>query len=115
MSSQVPSPATQADLARSEHGCVSLMDVSPHQEAELVSIELAAKEAAVLLDSGIVPGCSICRLQASPSGDPVVSADGVCFAMRKETARRLRVRLPEECELRRAVRESSSAKRPPRS
>ena len=75
------------------------MDVSPKTEVELVSIDLPEAEAAPLLDSGIVPGCFLCRLLTSPSGDPVLSADGICFALRRETARCLRVKPPGECRL----------------
>lgn len=82
---------------------VSLMDVLPLTEVELVEIDLSEDEAAPLLDSGIVPGCSLCRLRSTPSGDAVVSADGVSFAMRKETARCLWVKAPEECQLRRTL------------
>ena len=70
------------------------MDVSPKTEVELVRIDLPEAEAAPLLDSGIVPGCFLCRLLTSPSGDPVLSADGICFALRRETARCLRVKPP---------------------
>lgn len=73
-------------------GCVSLMEVDNATEVELVHIDLSPEEAGPLMDRGIVPGCLMCRLRLSPFGDPVVSADGKCFALRKETARCLRVR-----------------------
>ncbi|MDA0312698.1 MAG: FeoA family protein [Gemmatimonadetes bacterium] len=71
---------------------VSLMDVAITTPVELVRIDLSPDEAGPLLDRGIVPGCLLCRIGRSPFGDPVVTADGTCFALRKETARCLRVR-----------------------
>lgn len=71
---------------------MSFMDVATATEVELVHIDLTPEEAGPLLDRGIVPGCLLCRIGVSPFGDPVVSADGTCFALRKETARCLRVR-----------------------
>jgi Fe2+ transport system protein FeoA len=68
------------------------MDVEITIPVELVSIDLSPEEAGPLMDRGIVPGCLLCRIGRSPFGDPVVSADGTCFALRKETARCLRVR-----------------------
>ena len=77
-------------------GCVSFMDVDSTEEVELVSIDLPPEEAGPLLERGILPGCLLCRIRMSPFGDPVVSADGMCFALRKETAACLRVRSVED-------------------
>ena len=85
------------------------MDALPLTEMELVEIGLSPEEAAPLLDSGIVPGCSLCRVRATPSGDTVVSADGVCFALRKETARLLWVKPQAECDLRKALDKRGAA------
>ncbi len=85
-------PRQPKDAPEALNGAMSFMDVATATEVELVHIDLTPEEAGPLLDRGIVPGCLLCRIGVSPFGDPVVSADGTCFALRKETARCLRVR-----------------------
>jgi len=86
-------PASNDDPKSTDpDGCMSFMDVETSREVELVSLDLTPEEASPLIERGILPGCLLCRIRMSPFGDPVVSADGMCFALRKETARCLRVR-----------------------
>jgi len=59
----------------------------------LVSIDLPADQAEPLLERGVLPGCLICPVRSSPSGDPIISIDGSLLALRKETAACLCVRL----------------------
>jgi Fe2+ transport system protein FeoA len=63
------------------------------QVVELVSIDLPADQAEPLFERGILPGCRICPIRLSPSGDPIVEIDGALLALRKETAECLCVRL----------------------
>jgi Fe2+ transport system protein FeoA len=63
------------------------------QTVELVSIDLPADQAEPLLERGVLPGCKICPVRASPSGDPIISIDGSLLALRRETAACLCVRL----------------------
>jgi Fe2+ transport system protein FeoA len=63
------------------------------QVVELVSIDLPADQAEPLFERGILPGCRICPIRSSPSGDPIVEIDGALLALRKETAECLCVRL----------------------
>ncbi|MEQ1856345.1 MAG: FeoA family protein [Longimicrobiales bacterium] len=63
------------------------------QTVELVRIDLPADQAEPLLERGVLPGCMICPVRSSPSGDPIVSIDGSLLALRKETAACLCVRL----------------------
>lgn len=70
-----------------------LGDVPLQQEVELVSIDLPADLAEPLLERGVLPGCRICPVRSSPSGDPIVSVDGSLLALRKETAECLCVRM----------------------
>lgn len=72
------------------HRC--LADVPLRETVELVELDLPASQAASLMECGVLPGCSICPLRTSPSGDPVVLVDGVILALRREIARCLRVR-----------------------
>lgn len=64
-----------------------------HQTVELVRIDLPADQAEPLLERGVLPGCKICPVRYSPSGDPIISIDGSLLALRKETAACLCVRL----------------------
>ena len=64
-----------------------------NQTVELVRIDLPADQAEPLLERGVLPGCKICPVRFSPSGDPIVSIDGSLLALRKETAACLCVRL----------------------
>ena len=70
-----------------------LADVPLRQEVELVSIDLPADQAEPLLERGVLPGCRICPVRSSPSGDPIVSVDGSLLALRRETADCLCVRI----------------------
>ncbi len=70
-----------------------LAQVPLHQTVELVSIDLPPEQAEPLLERGVLPGCRICPVRSSPSGDPIISIDGSLLALRKETAACLCVRL----------------------
>jgi len=70
-----------------------LGDVPLRQIVELVHIDLPADQAEPLLERGVLPGCRICPVRSSPSGDPIVSIDGSLLALRKETAECLCVKL----------------------
>jgi Fe2+ transport system protein FeoA len=63
------------------------------QAVELVRIDLPADEIEPLLERGILPGCELCPVRHSPSGDPIVLVDGSYIAVRRETAACLCVRL----------------------
>jgi Fe2+ transport system protein FeoA len=69
-----------------------LDDVPLRQKVELVRIELPDELAEPLLERGVVPGCSLCPLRRSPTGDPIFDMDGTVLAMRRETACCLYVR-----------------------
>lgn len=69
-----------------------LSDIPMQETVELVRLDLPDEQAAVLMESGVLPGCSICPLRTSPSGDPVVLVDGTVLALRREMASCLCVR-----------------------
>lgn len=72
-------PATLDDLAIGESGV-------------LASIELPEAEANRLMELGFLPGALIVAARSAPGGDPrVFRVDGTEFALRRDTARRLRV------------------------
>lgn len=74
-------------------GDLRLGDIPLRQTVELTHIDLPADEAEPLLERGVLPGCRICPVRSSPSGDPIVSIDGSLLALRRETAACLCVRL----------------------
>ena len=70
-----------------------LGDVPMRETVELVHIDLPSEQAEPLLERGVLPGCRICPVRSSPTGDPIVSVDGTLLALRRETAACLCVRL----------------------
>lgn len=73
-----------------------LGQVPLRQVVELISIDLPAEDMEPLLERGILPGCQLCPVRRSPSGDPILSVDGSLIALRRETAACLCVRLLAE-------------------
>lgn len=70
-----------------------LADIALQEVVELVRIDLPADQMEPLLERGVLPGCQLCPVRRSPSGDPIVSVDGTLLALRKEMAGCLCVRL----------------------
>jgi Fe2+ transport system protein FeoA len=70
-----------------------LGDIPLQQEVELVHLDMPAHLAEPLLERGVLPGCRICPVRSSPSGDPIISIDGSLLALRRETADCLCVRI----------------------
>jgi len=81
---ELPEPAPETELR--------LLDVPLREVVELVRIDLPSDELEPLLERGILPGCLLCPLRYSPSGDPIVRVDGSLLALRRETAGCLCVR-----------------------
>lgn len=79
----------------SEEAAVELRlgDIPLRQTVELIHVDLPADQAEPLFERGVLPGCRICPVRSSPSGDPIVSIDGSLLALRRETAECLCVRL----------------------
>lgn len=69
-----------------------LSDVDLEHMVELVRIDLPDDQAEPLLERGFMPGCRLCPVRKSRSGDPVVMVDGTLVALRRETAGCLCVR-----------------------
>lgn len=75
---------------------LTLREVPLRQTVELVSIDLPDDEVEPLLERGILPGCRMCPVRRSPSGDPILLVDGLLIALRRETAGCLCVKLTAE-------------------
>ena len=72
----------------------SLVDLHRGDAAILDGIDLPGDEARRLMELGFLPGTRITAGRSAPGGDPqVFQVDGSEIALRRETARRLKVRL----------------------
>lgn len=71
---------------------LSLADIPLQEEVELVRIDLPEHLLEPLLERGMLPGCRLCPVRRSPSGDPIVMLDGTLLALRREMAGCLCVR-----------------------
>ncbi|MFW6084207.1 MAG: FeoA family protein [Gemmatimonadota bacterium] len=69
-----------------------LAHVPMRETVELVRMELSEEMARPLMERGVLPGCRMCPLRTSPSGDPVVLVDGTVLALRRDLARCLCVK-----------------------
>jgi Fe2+ transport system protein FeoA len=71
----------------------SLMDLRQGDAAILEGIDLPTDDARRLMELGFLPGMQITAGRSAPGGDPqVFQVDGSEIALRRETARRLKVR-----------------------
>ena len=71
----------------------SLVDLRKGDAAILDRIDLPTEDARRLMELGFLPGMRITAGRSAPGGDPqVFQVDGSEIALRRETARRLKVR-----------------------
>ena len=74
----------------------SLVDLRKCDAAILDRIDLPTDDARRLMELGFVPGTRVTAGNSAPGGDPrVFQVDGSEIALRRDTARRLKVRLDE--------------------
>ena len=72
----------------------TLVDLRRGDAATLDRIDLPGEDARRLMELGFLPGARITAGHSAPGGDPrVFQVDGSEIALRRETARRLKVRL----------------------
>lgn len=77
----------------------SLDDLAVGESGVLSSIDLPEGDANRLMELGFLPGARIVAARSAPGGDPrVFRVDGTEFALRRETARKLRVETGKEKE-----------------
>ena len=80
-------PATLVDLRRGDAGI-------------LADIDLPGDDARRLMELGFLPGTRITAGQSAPGGDPrVFRVDGSEIALRRETAKRMKVRIEKASKL----------------
>lgn len=76
---------------------VSLDDLAAGESGVLSSIDLPEGDANRLMELGFLPGARIVAARSAPGGDPrVFRVDGTEFALRRDTARKLRVEVGKE-------------------
>jgi ferrous iron transport protein A len=72
----------------------TLLDLRRGDAAILDGIDLPHDDARRLMELGFLPGAQVTAGQSAPGGDPrVFQVDGSEIALRRETARRMKVRL----------------------
>jgi Fe2+ transport system protein FeoA len=77
----------------------TLVDLRRGDAATLDHIDLPGKDARRLMELGFLPGSRITAGHSAPGGDPrVFQVDGSEIALRRETAKRLKVRLDKPCQ-----------------
>ena len=69
-----------------------LSEVPLRDTVELLRLDLPEHTATPLMERGVLPGCRICPVRMTPSGDPVLMVDGMLLALRMEVASCLCVR-----------------------
>jgi len=75
-----------------------LSQIRLRETVELIGFDLSEEAAAPLMERGVLPGCSLCPMRRTPSGDPVVMVDGSLIALRREIASCLCVRRTSDSE-----------------
>jgi ferrous iron transport protein A len=71
----------------------TLLDLRRGDDAVLECIDLPAADARRLMELGFLPGATVTAGLSAPGGDPrVFQVDGSEIALRRETARQLKVR-----------------------
>jgi Fe2+ transport system protein FeoA len=82
-----------AVMAPAEHSVeMRLSDVPLRHTVELLRLDMPENAATPLMERGVLPGCRICPVRLTPSGDPVLLVDGTLLALRREVASCLCVR-----------------------
>ena len=72
---------------------VALSELRHGEEAVLEHLELPADDAQRMMELGFLPGTLVAVAKSAPGGDPrVYRVDGSEFAIRHDTASRLKVR-----------------------
>ena len=73
----------------------TLADLSPGESGVLAAIDLPEAEAQRLMELGFLPGSVIVAARNAPGGDPrVFRVEGTEFALRGDTAMRMRLTVP---------------------
>jgi ferrous iron transport protein A len=81
------------DIIQPEAISATLVDLHRGDRAILDRIDLPGEDARRLMELGFLPGATVTVGRSAPGGDPqVFQVDGSEIALRRETARRLKVR-----------------------
>lgn len=92
-SAVLEAPAGHLAPERAPLPSASLVDLRRGEAAILDRIDLPGEDARRLMELGFLPGARITAGLTAPGGDPrVFQVDGSEIALRRETARRIRIR-----------------------
>ena len=81
------------DSVHPEAFSATLVDLQRGDRAILDRIDLPGEDARRLMEMGFLPGATVTAGRSAPGGDPqVFQVDGSEVALRRETARRLKIR-----------------------
>ncbi len=85
------------DLPKNGTVTATLVDLGRGEAAVLDRIDLPGDDARRLMELGFLPGARITAGLSAPGGDPrVFQVDGSEIALRRETARQLKVRISQK-------------------
>jgi ferrous iron transport protein A len=85
--------SVKKEKERSASPAVSLSDLRRGEHGVLDHLDLPEDQALRLMELGFLPGTRITVARSAPGGDPrVYRVDGSEFALRRETAARLKLR-----------------------
>jgi ferrous iron transport protein A len=89
-------PQPVAGTSRRHRRPASLKDLRRGDEAILERIDLPEDDARRLMELGFLPGSRVVAAWSAPGGDPrVFRVDGSEIALRRETAAKIYIRVPE--------------------
>lgn len=90
--------SVKSEEEESDFGAASLCDLRCGEQGILESLDLPEDQALRLMELGFLPGTRIIASHAAPGGDPrVYRVDGSEFALRRETAARLKLQPVTPC------------------
>ena len=85
--------SVKSEGASSARTATSLSDLRRGEHGILAHLDLPEDQALRLMELGFLPGTRIVAARSAPGGDPrVYRVDGSEFALRRETAARLKLR-----------------------
>jgi ferrous iron transport protein A len=89
--------SVKSEEEQSAFGASSLADLRRGEQGTLESLDLPEDQALRLMELGFRPGARIEAALSAPGGDPrVYRVDGSEFALRRETAVRLKLQRQEQ-------------------
>ena len=87
----------KAQASSTKEKAKNLTELKPGEAGVLEKLDLPEDDARRLMEMGFLPGHTVTPAQSAPGGDPrVFRVDGSEVALRRETARKLILKIPKE-------------------